>query len=303
MSKNKTILFRADSSSKIGTGHIMRDLVLAQKYAKKGAKIIFASRNLEGNISQKIVDKGYELVTLESHSKKELKKIIKKRQVAMVVFDHYGIDAKYEKYIKEKTGVKILSFDDTYKKHYCDILLNHNLSADAKRYKKLVPKGCKIRCGKRYTLLRDEFYKAKKKKFKRSNVPTIFIAMGGADTAELNLKILKTLKKFPKIKKIVVTTTANKNLKKLQKFTQDERNIELHINSNRVAKLMAQSDFAIVTPSVIANELVYLKKKFLAIRVVQNNQSEMLKYLQKNGYATMEKFNKKELFNILKKVL
>ena len=303
MSKNKIILFRADSSSKIGTGHIMRDLVLAQKYAKKGAKIIFASRNLEGNISQKIVDKGYELVTLESHSKKELKKIIKKRQVAMVVFDHYGIDAKYEKYIKEKTGVKILSFDDTYKKHYCDILLNHNLSADAKRYKKLVPKGCKIRCGKRYTLLRDEFYKAKKKKFKRSNVPTIFIAMGGADTAELNLKILKTLKKFPKIKTIVVTTTANKNLKKLQKFTQDERNIELHINSNRVAKLMAQSDFAIVTPSVIANELVYLKKKFLAIRVVQNNQSEMLKYLQKNGYATMEKFNKKELFNILKKVL
>jgi len=30
----KTILFRADSSSSIGTGHIIRDLVLAQKYAK-----------------------------------------------------------------------------------------------------------------------------------------------------------------------------------------------------------------------------------------------------------------------------
>jgi len=31
MSNNKTILFRADSSSTIGTGHIMRDLVLATK--------------------------------------------------------------------------------------------------------------------------------------------------------------------------------------------------------------------------------------------------------------------------------
>jgi len=41
--KNKTILFRADSSSTIGTGHIMRDLVLAQKYAKKGYKIIFGT--------------------------------------------------------------------------------------------------------------------------------------------------------------------------------------------------------------------------------------------------------------------
>ncbi len=31
-SKIKNILFRADSSSTIGTGHIMRDLVLTNKY-------------------------------------------------------------------------------------------------------------------------------------------------------------------------------------------------------------------------------------------------------------------------------
>ena len=50
----KTILFRADSSSTIGTGHIMRDLVLAEKYAKKGLTVIFATQDLAGNINHKI---------------------------------------------------------------------------------------------------------------------------------------------------------------------------------------------------------------------------------------------------------
>ena len=43
------ILFRADSSSTIGTGHIMRDLVLATQY--KDANITFVTQNLDGNIN------------------------------------------------------------------------------------------------------------------------------------------------------------------------------------------------------------------------------------------------------------
>jgi len=39
---SKTILFRADSSSTIGTGHIMRDLVLAKQF--QDAHIIFATQ-------------------------------------------------------------------------------------------------------------------------------------------------------------------------------------------------------------------------------------------------------------------
>jgi len=50
----KNILFRADSSSDVGLGHIMRDMVLAKAYEKEGDKVSFASRNLEGNIIDKI---------------------------------------------------------------------------------------------------------------------------------------------------------------------------------------------------------------------------------------------------------
>ena len=155
--KNKRILFRADSSSKIGTGHIMRDLVLAKKY--ENHTVTFATQNLDGNINQKIINSGYKIHTLKSNKINELTKLIKKLSINLLILDIYSINHKDELKIKKKTGVTILSFDDTYEKHHCDILLNHNIYAKKSKYKNLVPKNCELRCGAKYTLLRDEFKK------------------------------------------------------------------------------------------------------------------------------------------------
>jgi len=300
---HKKVLFRADSSSTIGTGHIMRDLVLAKKYEKKGYEILFAVRNLEGNINHKIKEAGYQLILLKSQSKKELVHVIKNSKASLLVIDHYDITYKKEKFIKKKTNVKILSFDDTYEKHHCDILLNHNIGADKKKYKNLVPKHCKVKCGQKYTLLRDEFYKEKKKKYKKSkHCTTVFIAMGGADTANLNIKILQALKKFENIKIHLVTTTANKNLKALQKYCQKKEFISLHINSKKIAELMAKSDVAIITPSVILNEVIFMELPFIAIQTA-NNQKEIYKYLKANKYFLMDKFNSKQLEKLLREVV
>jgi len=73
----KKILFRADSSSTIGTGHIMRDLVLAQQYPS--SKIFFATQNLQGNINFKIAESGYRVEILKSNDIKELNRFIKNR--------------------------------------------------------------------------------------------------------------------------------------------------------------------------------------------------------------------------------
>ena len=53
--KPKNILFRADSSSTIGTGNIMRDLVLAEQF--QDAHIVFATQDLPGNLNHKIKEK------------------------------------------------------------------------------------------------------------------------------------------------------------------------------------------------------------------------------------------------------
>ncbi len=291
--KNKNILFRADSSSIIGTGHIKRDLVLAKKFKQNNNDIFFACQNLAHNINNKILEKNHTLEILTTNSINELSLIIKKHQIDIIVIDHYKINIKYEKKIKEQNpNIKIMVLDDIYNNHHCSILLNHNIYAKKKNYKTLVPKECKLLCGKKYTLLRDEFKKEKKKSHKKEN--SVFVAMGGADTSSLNLPILKILKKFKDLKVNVVTTTANKNLQTLQSYCKKHKQIKLHINSNKIAKLIAKSKFGIITPSVTANECYFMDLPFIAIKSA-SNQNYMYDYLKCNKHLIMNKYSTSKL--------
>lgn len=289
------ILFRVDSSSAIGLGHLMRCLVLAQQYPKD--TVIFACQDLTGNVNHKITQANYPIQLLKSNDSDELINLIKKLSIAMVVFDHYGIDYQFEKTIKQQTGVKILSIDDIYKPHYCDILLNHNIYAKNEHYKDLVPDFCEIRCGAKYTLIRDEFkqIKSKKRIINKEN-PTVFIAMGGADTANISLAVIKVLLEFGNITINLATTNANPNLNTLQGFADPYNNINIYINSGNIARLMNNSDFAIITPSVIVYEVMYLDLPFIAIKTA-DNQKYIYNYLMRNNFLTLEHMNKQELHN------
>lgn len=300
--KFKNILFRADSSSTIGTGHIMRDLVLASQF--KDSDVIFSTQDLDGNINARIRKSAYKVEILKSNDIEEFIKLVKKNNVDLVVIDHYDIDYKYEKKLKKRTGVKILSFDDTYEKHYCDILLNHNIGANKKRYQDLVPKNCEVRCGVKYTLLRDEFLKEKKKKEKAldSKNKTIFLAMGGADHSNINIKILNVLKNFDNLIINLVTTTANQNLEELKIYVKNQEWINLYVDSTKIAKLMRKSDFAIITPSVIANEIYFMEIPFIAIQTA-DNQKDIYKYIKKKNYLVLKKFNSKKLKNSIEAIL
>ncbi len=290
------ILFRADSSSTIGTGHIMRDLVLAKQYPN--SQIIFATQALEGNINHKIVESGYKIEILKSNDIEELNKLTKKYNADMIVIDHYSIDYEYEKQLSIlNSQLSIMSLDDTYERHYCNILLNHNISADEGRYKDLVPKECELRCGSKYTLLREEFYY--EKAIKREKIYDVFIAMGGADHSNVNIKILEVLKN---IQVVIVTTTANQYLKKLQQYCRSKQWITLLINSNEIAKLMGQSRYTIVSPSVTVNEVYFMGIPFIAIKTA-DNQFDMYSFLKQRKFMVLKEFNKYKLKRKLCKLL
>lgn len=276
------ILFRCDSSSKIGLGHIMRDLVLAKKY--KNDEIHFACQDLKGNINSTIP---YPLHVLSSNETEELIKLIKELCIDLLIIDNYEINYKTEKYIKEKTGAKILCIDDTYEKHFCDILLNPNIYAEKKRYEGLVPHHCELLCGRKQSLLRDEF--VKEKKITREKLYDVLLLMGGSDSANLNLPILESLPNSLHVS--VVTTSANANLQALKEYISSKSNITLHVNPKEVAKLLNQSKLAIITPSGVVHEVLFMDVPFIAIQTAIN-QSHMYDYLQNKGYDTIKQFDK-----------
>lgn len=296
------ILIRADSSSKIGTGHIMRDLVLAKQY--KQDKVFFVTKELPGNINNKIKESNYQILLLEGDTLDELDALIKKYLIDMVIIDHYEIDFNFEKNLKMlHPNIILMVLDDTYEQHFCDILLNHNINANKENYKNLVPTNCQLRCGKNFMLLRDEF-KIVKKSFKKNVLHKaspfkIFIAMGGADTMQLNIPILKSLQFLRNIKIEIVTTTANHSLQTLKKFCKNKKWITLHINSNQIAKLISKSDFCITTPSVTVNEIIFLNIPFLAIKTA-NNQDRLYSYLKQKRHLTLQKFNRERVYRYIK---
>jgi len=276
----------------------MRDLVLAEQF--KDANIIFATQNLPGNINHKIEEKSYKIEILGSNNIEEVIGLIKRYTVDTIVIDHYGIDYNYEKELKEKTGAMIFVLDDTYEKHHCDVLLNHNIYADPDKYRGQVPENCQIRCGAKYTLLRDEFkvIKMKRRDISEKEILTVFIAMGGADHSNKNIAILEVINMLDNINANVVTTIANRHLEELKAYAKDHINVSVHLNTDKIASLMNEADFAIVTPSVTLNEIMYLQLPFIAIETA-TNQVNMTKYLKSNNYLFLDKFESNAFINKL----
>jgi len=199
-----------------------------------------------------------------------------------VIVDNYNFTYEDEKEFKKFfPKIKLIVFDDTYEKHFCDEIINHNLGVIKEKYEN--PKIVRII----KPLIREEFYKAKKKRFKKEG---IFISLGGSDAKGFSLKVLKLLKPM-KTKVNLYITSANQNLEKIKKFAFLNRWVNLHINED-VAEGMAKSEFGIITPSVISYEAMFMNLDFIAIQTA-DNQKAVAKYLKRKYKVINEKEIKK----------
>ncbi len=271
-------LFRVDFDNKIGMGHLMRTLV----YAKNFKNVIYVSKSDQKEFVP------YELTTIQSEE--EFFEHVAKLQPKQVVVDNYNFTLEDEKEFKKRfPHIKLSVFDDDYREHFCDEIINHNISADKKRYSnpnivKIIP-----------PLIREEFYK--EKKIKREKIYDIFVALGGTDTCNVNIPLLQMLPASVSI--ALVTTSVNDNLEELQCFVRKRNNITLHIDSKEIAKLLNQSKLAIITPSVIVHEVLFMGVYFLAIKT-ESNQDDIFRYLQKKGHPVIDLQNEELQQNTLK---
>jgi UDP-2,4-diacetamido-2,4,6-trideoxy-beta-L-altropyranose hydrolase len=101
------------------------------------------------------------------------------------------------------------------------------------------------------------------------------------------MNILKTLDHSLQI--CVVTTTANTHLSELLAYTLEHDSIKVHVNSNYVAKLLNQSRLAIITPSVVVHEVLFMEIPFVAIKTAAN-QDDIFQYLKQHQYDVIEEW-------------
>lgn len=301
---------RADSSTTIGLGHVMRCLTLADMIRKSGGTVSFIIRNLQGHLGRYIEGKEYtvHLLTIEKESHtnsiennhqailpcqgwqrdaEETQYILSKEQDAdWVVVDHYGLDAEWEASLRNRVK-KILVIDDlANRRHDCDILLDQNLYGDMKtRYKELVPDHCLIFLGPRYVLLRNEFMEARKKIRDRSGiVRRVLIFFGGSDPFNITTKTINALLmlKRSSISADVVVGSANPHKEQVRELCEALPNVTYHCQIDNMAELMVRADLCIGSGGATTWERCYMGLPTITINYAQN-QENAIKELDKTG--------------------
>jgi len=200
---SQRFFIRADSSTDVGSGHVMRCLTLADHLRQKGADINFVCREEPGNLISHIENKRYKVYRLSAgidlNEERRCAKIILSEYETKpdwLIIDHYDIDVLYEsslrKYVK-----KIMVMDDlANRRHDCDLLLDQNFCEDMKtRYNGLIPNYCIKLIGPEYALLRPEFQKARQSlRERKGEIKRILVSMGGSDPKNEICKVMRALK-------------------------------------------------------------------------------------------------------------
>ena len=199
------LFFRVDASSLIGSGHFMRCLALADEATLGGWKSVFVMRVPTVRIMERLRFSGHELQMLTDNAKItkpqlnvnhhshwlsvpqetdafETVKLIEKIDPDWVIVDHYALDAKWLTIVNE-ANVNILVIDDLGDRELiCDLLLDQNLGATAKKYVGKLSDDCRLLLGPTFALLRNEFREWRQRSLEGRvdrNVENILITMGG----------------------------------------------------------------------------------------------------------------------------
>jgi len=307
------IVFRVDSSIKMGSGHVMRCLTLANELRSQDTDLVFICRNLPGNMCEFIRQNGYKVCSLPfsendvvnsadektiwsgtdwqtdaSQTIEILKKLNAFNTVEWLITDHYGFDKQWETLTRPYVKNIMVIDDLADREHDCDVLLDQNYYKNAEaRYKNLVPKHCRQFIGPQFILLRNEFSVERERLRRRDGtVKRMLIFFGGGDPTNETAKALRSVKMLAKIclNIDVVVGHSYPFFEDLKLICSSMSNIVLHRQVNNMAHLMAAADLAIGAGGTANWERCYLGLPSI-ILITADNQREVTKAVASYGAA------------------
>ena len=263
-------VFRADSSTAIGSGHVMRCLTLADALARQDWGVSFVCRELPGDMTAAIAARGYKVHRLPGRecpdadaARDEYGRWLGVSQatdaaetaavlhalgpVALLVVDQYALDECWEKRVKP-LAARLLVIDDlANRRHDCDFLLDQNLGWQSKDYRALVPAGCELLLGTGYALLRPEFAALRGGNRRRDGmVRRLLVFFGGGDTGNETGKALAAVKASGAAVAVdVVLGAGNPHRGEIEKLCAGWAQATVYCTTPAMAELMAAADLAI----------------------------------------------------------
>jgi UDP-2,4-diacetamido-2,4,6-trideoxy-beta-L-altropyranose hydrolase len=292
------VVFRADASIVIGSGHVERCATLAGELTARGADVRFLCREMPGHYCDWLEQRGFDVRRLHGENV-EIDDDIAQCRAALaeigivdwLVVDHYGLDARWETALRPMSRNILVIDDKADRAHDCDLMLDQNIAVGtADPYAGLLPCDAKRLLGPHYALLRPEFSAARAtsslRQTRDGGVRRILVCFGGSDPQRHTVATLHALRAFAsRLERIdVVVGRANPDQAAIVAACAELPGAVIHSPANDMAALLAGADLAIGAGGTMNWERACLGVPTLAFAVAEN-QSKLLAALFETGCA------------------
>ena len=285
MSKH-TLIIRADADERMGTGHIMRCVALAQEWKKQKGDVLFISSGSGKSVLERFNAEGFEVCMIASPFPDPVDiettlQQAQKKNARVLVTDGYHFGPQYHEKIKSN-GITLMVIDDYnhLPVYHGDILLNQNLGARTIPYNTL-PGTVKL-LGHQFIMLRNEFLTARKDRSPRTgNSENILVTMGGTDPDNTTLKIIKALNLLTDITlniKIILGPSNRHHESIGNEAAVSRHRCRIISNALNMPELILWSDLAVSAGGSTAWELLYLKTPALFL-INSENQKRLVEQI------------------------
>ncbi len=288
-----TILIRADATSAMGTGHVMRCLALAQAWQDAGGKAAFAMVQSTEALQIRLARESCHITPIRADlagadDMQQTVAIANDLGCEWIVLDGYQFGSAFQAGLKS-SGAKVLVPDDYGHagQYPADVVLNQSVTASPTLYSSCSP-GTRLLLGPRYSLLRREFSRWRDW---RRTIPSkcrrVLVTMGGSDEHNVTATVLQALSLMGSdgLETTVLAGGSNRHLIDLHQYVaRSGSNVEVRTDVCDVGESMAQSDVAISAAGSTCWELCLLSLPSLLIDIA-DNQTPVAKEMDRRRCA------------------
>ena len=215
------VLVRADGNGRIGLGHIMRTLSVADELKRTGAYVTFLCRALPTWAETQVRERGFGLLELKCAEKAaqeedaaETVKALEEAGADTVLLDHYGLTEVWTNHVRTNARPFIVAFDDlAADARDVDILIDSGPGRRALDYEHLIPPDALCLPGPEYAPLRPEFAMVRAGQSRTQQGPCqVAISLGGVDPTNATSICLDALDTWADVEATVILSSAAPHL-------------------------------------------------------------------------------------------
>ena len=277
----ESMIFRADGNIKLGLGHIVRCLALADvlKNTNPDIEVTFITKYKEG---KKIIEaKKYEVTSPVDDEINQIRNLADEN--TLLLTDFLDTDNSYISRIRELTGLKVISIDNNtkLKRINSDILINANVFDEGA---KKVIGSTRYYLGPKYMILRKEFEEVKEETYIKDKVQTVLVMFGGTDYRGFTIKVANALQNIHSEVHInLIVGPAFPHNDKLNAFlSKTNREFSLFLSPENLIEIMKSADVAITAAGIALYELAALGVPSIVIPQAKH-QEDIVKAFEKSG--------------------